>query len=578
MKEHINYRINLYQRIITYITDLKKEIMIVWWLQFFLMLLSLCAPFFYKIFVDDVLIGKNQSRLYLVIGGMLAVFLFQVIIGKYNVVYGEKLKYKSVFTLQNRILNNFMNDDKYTRKNVGELKQTIENDVNQISDFLDKQVIQYMMQILNTALILIFLCFINVKLALVCIILLFITFLVDYYLAKKENGINDRVHYLEYTRHDFFYNCLINYKEIKTLNLEKRMRKLYINWLHKWAKFNLIYLNNAVLKDFVMPKVKELLLGRILIYILGGWMVMKGQTTIGGLLIFAQYYYTAIKNIESLSETEFSIEQNKVFYNQVLEALEVEEASDEPLGALDRIQSIKFKDVGFSYDVDDEFALKHINFDLKSGEKVAIVGESGGGKSTIVSLLLNQYTPKDGEIFINGMPSKEWNKKSFYQKVGVIKQDSQLLNLSIRDNLLLGRPEASDEEMKEALKMAGIYDDVIRLKEGVNTVVGEKGITFSGGQRQRLLLARIFLRDPQMYLFDEATSSLDHYSEGLIKEAVTGLGKDKMVILITHKMTLAKAVDKIYVTKNGKIEAEGTHESLLFTSDYYKTLYEKQQI
>lgn len=565
MKEHIQYRKYIYQELLTLLDNLKRESILVWGLQFILMLLTFTSPFFYKVFVDTVIIERNHNGLIIVISGILITFFLQVIVGKYNVIFTNKLKNESVYGIQNKILKNYLTEEKYINKSLGELKQIIESDVDVISDFVEKQIIQYTIQICSTVLLTVFLFCINAHLALLCIILLFATYVIDYFLARKENVINTKVHYLEYSRHDFVHQCLVNFKEIKTLNLEKKARQQYILWLHRWAKFNLIYLNNVVLKDYIMPKVKELILGRVLIYILGGVIVMKGQLTIGSLLIFAQYYYKTVMSIEELSATEFSIERNKVYYDKVIEAVKyksVENLLSSRKEILQEIQKVELEDAEFHYKNDAEFHLRHIDFSVKSGERVAFVGESGGGKSTMIEMLLGRYKLDKGCLKINGMNEMIIDKRSYYQNIGVIRQDCELLNISIRDNLLMGKPEAEEAEIIRALKLSGSYEFVFTLEYRLDTVVGEKGIKLSGGQRQRLLLARVFLRNPQLFIFDEASSSLDNIAEEAILRSIGELAVDKLVIIITHKMSVVKICNKVYVMKDGRVEKGDFNEKL----------------
>lgn len=221
--------------------------------------------------------------------------------------------------------------------------------------------------------------------------------------------------------------------------------------------------------------------------------------------------------------------------------------------------------------------LKNINLDAKVGQSIALVGNSGGGKSTIVSLLPRFYDVDSGHILIDGIDIRRSRLQSLRDKMAVVFQDNFLFSGTIRDNVKIGKPDASDDEIWKALDMAYLADFTSSLKEGLDTYIGERGILLSGGQKQRLAIARAFIKDAPIIILDEATSALDNKSEAVVQKAIENLMKDKTVFVIAHRLSTIRNADKIVVINEGEIMEIGSHEELMGIEDgFYKTLYNAQ--
>ncbi|MHB9143083.1 MAG: ABC transporter ATP-binding protein [Paludibacter sp.] len=237
--------------------------------------------------------------------------------------------------------------------------------------------------------------------------------------------------------------------------------------------------------------------------------------------------------------------------------------------------SIRFSDVGFSYNSKSE-TLKDINIDIKPGELVAFVGPSGAGKTTITYLLPRLYDINSGSITIDGHDIRDVTLESLRKQIGIVTQDTYLFNTTIRNNLLFSKMDASEDEIILACKTANIHDFIMSLPDRYETIVGERGIKLSGGEKQRLSIARALLKDPRIVILDEATSSLDSVSESLIQEAIKPLLKGRTSLVIAHRLSTIMAADCIYVVENGQIAEKGTHEELLSFCGLYKELCDKQ--
>jgi len=238
---------------------------------------------------------------------------------------------------------------------------------------------------------------------------------------------------------------------------------------------------------------------------------------------------------------------------------------------------ISFKDVRFSYPTrTDVEVLKGLSFDIKAGEKIALVGHSGAGKSTIIQLLERFYNPQTGTIEVDGKNNLDYDLDFYRSAIGIVPQEILLFGGTIRENITYGKPTATEEEIISAAKKANAFKFIETFPEGLETLVGERGVKLSGGQRQRIAIARAILRNPKILILDEATSSLDAESEQLVQEALDTLMKDRTTIIIAHRLATIRKVDTIYVMENGKISEQGTHESLVSQEGTYNQLVRLQ--
>lgn len=246
--------------------------------------------------------------------------------------------------------------------------------------------------------------------------------------------------------------------------------------------------------------------------------------------------------------------------------INIEDYKNEPV--VDLNVDIEYKDVHFSYPTrKDMEVLKGIDLHIKAGEKVALVGQSGSGKSTIIQLLMKFYDLDSGEILIGGKPLDDYPLTAYRRGVGVVPQEVILFGGTIGENILYGKPNATDEEVLEATKQSNSLEFIERFPEGLDTIVGERGIKLSGGQRQRIAIARAILKDPKVLLLDEATSSLDAESERVVQEALDRLMEGRTSIIIAHRLSTIRDVDRIYVLDQGKIVEQGTHDELYAKED-----------
>lgn len=311
----------------------------------------------------------------------------------------------------------------------------------------------------------------------------------------------------------------------------------------------------------------------------GSHLIMSGQITSGNFVSFITaliLLYTPVKNIgNNLNAVQFSFFSiEKIF--SVLDSVPAirNKKNAKTLGR--EHSTIKFKNVNFEY-VKNVPVLKNINLEVKCGETIAFVGNSGGGKTTIVNLLPRFYDVKSGSIEIDGVDIRDYTLESLRDNIAVVFQDNFLFSGTIRENIMLGNENATEEQINQAVKMAYLDDFIASLKDGIDTKIGERGMLLSGGQKQRVAIARAFLKNAPIIILDEATSALDNKAEAVVQKAIDNLMQDKTVFVIAHRLSTIQNANKIVVINQGKIAETGTHEELLqIENGAYKTLYEMQ--
>ncbi|NNJ28247.1 ABC transporter ATP-binding protein [Lacrimispora defluvii] len=314
----------------------------------------------------------------------------------------------------------------------------------------------------------------------------------------------------------------------------------------------------------------------VVVIVAGGIFMIKGFIEPGDLVAYTLYVSTLLATIRRIIEFAEQFQRGMTGIERFMELMDanVDIFDEEGARPLTKIGGeISFEDVSFEYPDDRNPVLSHINLKIRPGEKVALVGPSGGGKTTLCSLVPRFYDPTEGRILIDGQDIREVTLKSLRSTVGVVQQDVYLFSGTVFENIEYGRPGASMEEVVSAARMAGAHDFITGLKDGYNTYVGERGVKLSGGQKQRISIARVFLKNPPVLILDEATSALDNESEQLVSQSLERLSKGRTTVTIAHRLTTIQNADRILVLSDNSIVEEGNHEELLLKKGMYYQLY-----
>jgi len=313
--------------------------------------------------------------------------------------------------------------------------------------------------------------------------------------------------------------------------------------------------------------------------IAGGIFVFKGYIDYGDLVAFLLYIAFFTKPIRSLIQLTQQFQSGMAGFERFSETMAIEPSiknSDHPKTLTDVKGNITFKDVTFSYKEDETPVLSSFDFEIPAGKTVALVGPSGVGKTTISQLIPRYYDVIQGDIRIDGTSIKAIELGSLRKNIGVVQQDVFLFYGTIKENILYGRPDASDEEVVVAAKAANIHDFISELDEGYDTLVGERGVRLSGGQKQRIAIARVFLKNPPILILDEATSALDSENEAAIQKSIEALSTGRTSLVIAHRLSTIVGADEIIVLTEKGIEERGHHTKLLADNHLYAKLYKAQ--
>jgi len=310
----------------------------------------------------------------------------------------------------------------------------------------------------------------------------------------------------------------------------------------------------------------------------GAYFVLRGEFTIGGLVAYRGYWWQLFAPVFSLAQVNEMIQRAIAAASRVFEVLDApEEVTDAPDAiVLDTVQGhIRFDRVNFAYTAERPI-LQDVSFQVLPGQRIGIVGPSGTGKTTILNLILRLYDPQEGVIYLDGTPLRQLQQQAFRRHIALVTQEPFLFNDTVRQNILFGRLDASDEEIETAARLANAHEFIMDLPQGYDTLVGERGVKLSGGQKQRICIARAFLANPRVLLLDEATASVEPESEALIQAALERLMQDRTTIIVTHRLSLVRDCDRILVIDEGRVMESGRHEQLVQKNGWYARMYRLQ--
>ncbi|QTY42360.1 SAV1866 family putative multidrug efflux ABC transporter [Staphylococcus aureus] len=467
----------------------------------------------------------------------------------------------------------------YANNQVGQVISRVINDVEQTKDFILTGLMNIWLDCITIIIALSIMFFLDVKLTLAALFIFpFYILTVYVFFGRLRKLTRERSQALAEVQ-GFLHERVQGISVVKSFAIEDNEAK---NFDKKNTNFLTRALKHTRWNAYSFAAINTVTdIGPIIVIGVGAYLAISGSITVGTLAAFVGYLELLFGPLRRLVASFTTLTQSFASMDRVFQLIDEDYDIKNGVGA----QPIEIKQgrididhVSFQYNDNEAPILKDINLSIEKGETVAFVGMSGGGKSTLINLIPRFYDVTSGQILIDGHNIKDFLTGSLRNQIGLVQQDNILFSDTVKENILLGRPTATDEEVVEAAKMANAHDFIMNLPQGYDTEVGERGVKLSGGQKQRLSIARIFLNNPPVLILDEATSALDLESESIIQEALDVLSKDRTTLIVAHRLSTITHADKIVVIENGHIVETGTHRELIAKQGAYEHLYSIQNL
>ena len=540
-------------------------------------LLTFPQPMITRFLIDHVLLEKRLPLLAPVIALGVALALSQRFSGILQGFFFTRFQQSVTLDIQKNLLERTLSLPKafFDNARTGYLVSRIRNDVGGVQWFFSGTVVQFISQTIRFIGGVIFLFYLEWRIAVPVTLSLPVTWFVSRYLSNRSYVLSHNAMERNSEVSGNFQEILSSVPLIKAFSKENHAVKSLTDGLkHAFGlaleQQSVGFVNNLALQ--AMPG-----LARLFVLAFGSYWVIKGNWTVGSLLAFQAYLGYVYGPAQFLANTNFQFQNSRASLERVaalFEAIPEDNVGtghrvDEPIG------DIEFKDVGFSYDGRKK-VFEGVNFLVKAGRKVAIVGPSGAGKTTLVSLLLRFYRSTKGEIFFNGRPASTLEIRSLRSRFGFVPQEPMLVSGSIMENLRYGNSDATETKVRRAAEVTEIHEFIESLPEGYDTRIGERGASLSEGQKQRISMARALICDPDILIMDEPTSALDNQTEAAILSSLPKMVQGKILFIIAHRLSTIRDAGLVIALNGSGIVRIGTHQDLFDSSDFYRKLFDKQ--
>ncbi len=523
-------------------------------------------------------IPDNNIRMVVICGGaLLCVYLLRMGLNYFIQYYGHVMGVKMQAQMRSDMFNHLekLPYSFFDNHETGKIMSRMTNDLMDISELAHHGPENLLISSISIIASFVYLCTINWWLTLIVFACVPFLILITMLLRKKmrsafmrsRQSIGEINAALESSITGIRVTKAFNNSEIESEKFEEGNKKFVHARTDAYKAMGQFHSGTSFINDVF----------NVVVLIAGGFFLSKGFIQVGDYTAFTISVGLFIGPVMTLIGFMEQYQNGVTGFQRFLEIMDAEPEKDNPNAEEMKVAEghIEFKNVNYSYSEGEE-VLKNVSLDIKKGEKFALVGPSGGGKTTICHLIPHFYDVKDGQILIDGKDINKITRSSLRANIGIVQQDVYLFNASIRDNILYGRPGATEEEVIEAAKRANIHNYVMSMPNGYDTVIGERGVKLSGGQKQRLSIARVFLKDPAILILDEATSALDNTTEILIQNSLDELCKGRTTIVVAHRLSTVKNADEIAVVSDGKIIEQGPHDSLIAMNGVYANLYKLQ--
>ncbi|MEG7335714.1 ABC transporter ATP-binding protein [Bacillus sp. 0102A] len=575
------------KRYMQFVKPYKKQIFVTVLIGIVKFSIPLALPLLLKYVVDDIIQGggtasDKTTSLFTIMAIMFALFLIlRPPVEYYRQYFAQWTASKVLYDIRAKLFDHIQKLSLrfYANTRTGEVISRVINDVEQTKDFVITGLMNIWLDMLTILIVISIMLTLDIKLTLISIVLFPLYGIsVKYFYGRLRKLTRERSQALAQVQ-GHLHERIQGMPVIRSFAIED----------HEQANFNeknSHFLNKAIshtnwnAKTFaVVNTITDL--APLIVIACAGYFVINGPLTVGTMVAFVGYIDRMYNPVRRLINSSTTLTQSIASMDRVFEFI------DEPYELTDKPNAIKanqirgeveFHHVSFQYEKEKENILHDVSLKVNRGETVALVGMSGGGKSTLVSLIPRFYDVTSGRLLIDGTDIRDYEARSLRNQVGMVLQDTFLFSETIRENIAIGQPDATLEEIIEAAKAANAHEFIMSFPEGYETRVGERGVKLSGGQKQRISIARVFLKNPPLLILDEATSALDLESEHYIQEAMDKLAKDRTTFVVAHRLSTITHADKIVVMENGTITETGTHHELMDYESQYKHLFTIQNL
>ena len=580
---HCMEKSKLYRRLFVFAKDYRRHMALVLLALALTAAMAVAAPYVSTEFFYDRVLSQGDAWYGRIVTAALLVLLLKVgsmVVGSISGVISARVTAKVTYQLKKTIFSAIerLSMSFFSARQTGGLMNQINNDSNEIYWFFMDGAPYFIKNVVQIAAALVIMLIMNVPLALCAIVVVPLFALTIRALFRRMNSLHARTYRSSRALNSALSDALTGFRVVKAFSREKEETERFDRQSKRLARDSrsVTFFNNTA---FPVATV-IMYLSNIIVWGVGGWMAVTGSfgMTYGRLLAFIAY-----SNL--LNEPMFMIVDMAYWFsgctNGMQRLFEIADAEPDVREAAEPVQlgemkgAVRFDNVVFSYEKGKK-VIDGVSFEVGAGRSLGIVGKSGAGKSTLANLLMRLYDVDEGAISIDGVNVKELSFDELRRNVGIVSQETYLFVGTIRDNIRYACPEATDEDVVKAAKLAGAHDFIVKLPDGYDTMIGFGYKELSGGERQRVSIARAILLDPRILILDEATAAMDTATERKIGEAVNALSRDRTVIMIAHRLSTLRDVDSLVVIDDGKLEESGTHEELIRSKGKYFDLYKLQ--
>ncbi|HDY9539024.1 TPA: SAV1866 family putative multidrug efflux ABC transporter [Staphylococcus argenteus] len=550
--------------------------------------IPMLIPLLIKYVIDGVInnqaLSTNEKVHHLTIAIGIALFIFVIVRPPIEFVrqyLAQWTSNKILYDIRKKLYDHLqaLSARFYANNQVGQVISRVINDVEQTKDLILTGLMNIWLDCITIIIALSIMFFLDVKLTIAALIIFPFYILTVYVFFGRLRKLTRKRSQALAEVQGFLHERVQGISVVKSFAIEDNEAK---NFDKKNTNFLTRALEHTRWNAYSFAAINTVTdIGPIIVIGVGAYLAVSGSITVGTLAAFVGYLELLFGPLRRLVASFTTLTQSFASMDRVFQLIDEDYDIKNGIGA----QPIEIKQgrididhVSFQYNDNEAPILKDINLSIEKGETVAFVGMSGGGKSTLINLIPRFYDVTSGQILIDGHNIKDFLTGSLRNQIGLVQQDNILFSDTVKENILLGRPTATDAEVVEAAKMANAHDFIMNLPNGYDTEVGERGVKLSGGQKQRLSIARIFLNDPPILILDEATSALDLESESIIQDALEVLSKDRTTLIVAHRLSTITHADKIVVIENGQIVEIGTHMELITKQGAYEHLYSIQNL